>query len=81
MINIASEHLCHLNKAPLSIPGQPHVSTVVRWSRRGLKGITLETILVGGRRFTSVEAIGRFIAKLSDRPERLPEDQTEGHKS
>ena len=33
----------------------------------GIKGgIKLETILVGGKRFTSVEAIERFVARLSD---------------
>ena len=35
-------------------------STVHRWRVRGARGVKLETLLVGGRRYTSEEALERF---------------------
>lgn len=65
MIDLKSEQLVHLTQAREYIPGQPHSGTIRRWFREGLRGITLETVMVGGRRFTSQEAISRFIERLS----------------
>ena len=44
------------------------VSTVWRWTMRGLKGIRLETFTVGGRRYTSREAFDRFILRCQSPP-------------
>jgi Protein of unknown function (DUF1580) len=41
-----------------------HYSTIFRWASKGVRGRTLETLLVGGVRFTTMEALGRFL----DRP-------------
>lgn len=38
-----------------------HLSTVLRWSQRGSRGIRLESKVLGGRRLCSVEAVHRFI--------------------
>jgi hypothetical protein len=65
MIDTRQEQLRLLSKASKEIPGNPHVSTVIRWSHRGVRGVKLETVIVGGRRFTSLEAIDRFIYRLS----------------
>jgi hypothetical protein len=65
MIDVASEQLRLLNEAPPIVPGRPHLSTLIRWSKRGVRGVRLETLVVGGRRFTSVEAIARFLARLN----------------
>lgn len=37
-----------------------HYSTVYRWATKGARGRVLETILVGGIRYTSREALQRF---------------------
>jgi hypothetical protein len=74
MINVERETLRLLTKAVADIPGRPHSSTILRWALRGVKGVRLETIVVGGRRFTSVEAIGRFILRLSEPP--VPHNST-----
>lgn len=68
---LTDERMRPLAKAAREVPGQPHIATIVRWATRGVKGVKLETIMVGGRRFTSVEAIARFIERLSEprRPE------------
>ena len=45
--------------------GSVHVSSLYRWAGKGLKGVRLEWIQVGGRRCTSHEALGRFIRAIS----------------
>jgi hypothetical protein len=61
MIKIEDEQLLSLRQAIVRIPGRPHLSTLFRWMNRGVRGVCLETVVVGGRRFTSAEAIQRFI--------------------
>lgn len=47
-------------------PGRPvHISTLVRWSTKGVRGNRLETFLIGDRRFTSRSALQRFLASLN----------------
>ena len=36
-------------------------SAVYRWLRTGVKGKKLETLMIGGRRYTSLPAIRRFL--------------------
>lgn len=61
-IDVQSENLIPLKDAPKHTPGRPHISTVHRWAFRR----DLETIKVGGRLFTSTEAIQRFIARCTN---------------
>lgn len=68
------EKLLSLNEAAKAIPGRPHISTVRRWISYGVGGIRLETVQIGGRRYTSIEAIERFIRNRS----RSCPDVTEG---
>lgn len=65
MIDMANESLLSIGDATKFLPGHPHVSTLWRWRMRGVRGIRLETILIGGRRFTSREAIERFVAAIN----------------
>jgi hypothetical protein len=37
-----------------------HPSAIWRWARKGIKGIRLETLRLGGRFLTSMEALDRF---------------------
>ena len=62
-IDLATETPVPFNEA--RFPGDPHISTRHRWRLRGVRGVKLETFLCGGRRFTTNEAIGRFIAHLN----------------
>ena len=62
MIEFHSETLIPLTEAARSLPVPCHVSTLHRWHLRGVRGIKLETTVVGGRRFTTVEALKRFRA-------------------
>lgn len=60
-----SEDLLSLPAAAGIFPGRPHCSTVWRYATRGVHGITLETIRVGGKVFTSHEAVARFVARCN----------------
>lgn len=42
-----------------------HQATWHRWMVRGCRGVRLEFILIGGRRFTSAEAMNRFFAGVT----------------
>lgn len=57
---------------PLSLPDaaaflgkltgkKPHASTLWRWCLKGCKGVRLESICIGGKRFVTATAIERFI--------------------
>ncbi len=61
-IDISRESLQTLTDAAKSLPTRPAVSTLHRWRLRGVRGVRLETCLVGGRRLTSKEALKRFSA-------------------
>ena len=62
MIDASTESLIPFQQAGRHIPGNPSVCTLHRWRLKGVRGAKLETLLVGGIRFTSKEAIERFIA-------------------
>src|SRR4051794_25180665 len=42
-----------------------HVSTLHRWRCRGLRGVQLDALKIGGGWFTSREALQRFFTALS----------------
>lgn len=79
------EKLLSVTDACRILPGRPHVSTLWRWISRGVHGHRLETIVVGGRRFTSRESLERFIdatttsandsTPLARTPHRRQQDQ------
>jgi hypothetical protein len=50
------------------LPGRPHISTLHRWRLRGVRGIRLQTCLVGGRRYTTEAWIAEFIDRSSGAP-------------
>jgi len=64
-IDIANEEVIPISQAPSHFPGHPNVTSVYRWFTKGSRGAKLETIVVGAKRFTSVEAIGRFIERTT----------------
>lgn len=62
-IDILSEELIDLSKARKLFPGHtPSPASIWRWALYGINGLKLETIKIGARRFTTKQAIHRFIA-------------------
>jgi hypothetical protein len=65
MIDVTTEDLFPLRDAPKRLPGRPSLATCYRWSLAGCRGVRLETVQVGGSRWTSAEAFSRFVATLT----------------
>ena len=63
-ISIKSESLIRSSDVPAwckkHLGNRVHPSTVTRWRIRGARGVRLESILAGGIRYTSEEALQRF---------------------
>lgn len=64
-IDFQNETLCTITEAAKLFPGRPHVATIWRYVHTGVRGLRLETIKVGGKRFTSHEAVERFIERVT----------------
>jgi len=68
MIDLQNETVLLLREAAKRLPVRPHTSTLHRWAR-GLKdGRRLETVKMGGKVFTSVEACVRFASPSGGEP-------------
>lgn len=69
-IDINSEDLIQFGEAARCFPGKPvAIQTLHRWRLHGVRGAKLETILIGGLRYTSKQAIDRFVeAQNSGQP-------------
>lgn len=65
MIDVTTEKVIAIKDVPTLVPGRPALMTVYRWLNRGVRGRRLETVLVGGKRYTSQEAITRFIEETT----------------
>lgn len=69
MIDVTQEKLISIRQVPRLLPCRPtgkrvHISAVYRWIQRGIRGVQLEAIRVGGTTYTSHEALQRFAAQL-----------------
>ena len=66
-IDLMHEQGLPLKEVPLRIPKRNgkkvHYSTVYRWATKGARGRILETTLVGGIRYTTIEALARFLSE------------------
>jgi hypothetical protein len=61
MLDILSESIVPLSEVSSLIPTHPSYSAVYRWHRDGIRGVHLETVLIGGSICTSREALQRFL--------------------
>ncbi|MDA8563103.1 DUF1580 domain-containing protein [Mariniblastus sp.] len=66
MIDVTKETLIPFRDVPAwtkeRLGKRIHPSTIHRWRLRGVRGVRLETLLIGGTRNTSAEALSRFFA-------------------
>lgn len=64
MIDVDAEELFPFSKARSEFPGgkRRSLATLHRYRLHGIRGIRLETVLIGGSRYTSAASINRFIA-------------------
>lgn len=67
MIDIQNETVVTFTDVTKNLKTRPHLSQVYRWAERGIGGVKLEYIQMGGKRCTSTEALQRFFAALTDK--------------
>lgn len=77
MIDVEREKLVAIREVPSLIPPRPsgkkiHISACYRWVSRGVRGVKLEAIRLGGTTFTSIEAIQRFADRLGSADRSTP---------
>lgn len=70
LAGVLGETRVYLLDAPAHLPTRPdgrrtHHSTCLRWVLRGVRGVRLEAVRLGGRWVTSLEALNRFAANLT----------------
>ncbi len=74
-IDLQHERTITLAEVPQHVPSRGakkvHYSTIYRWVTKGARGQVLESVMVGGIRYTTVEAVQRF---LSARPTTISEN-------
>jgi hypothetical protein len=68
-LTAASKLPCFANRRAGS---RINVSTLWRWTTTGVRGIKLDSVMAGGSRATSLEAIERFFAALTQAAEHRP---------
>ena len=56
------EQLITLAEASHRLPGRPSSTSIWRWYHKGVRNVRLETLVIAGRRYTSIEALERFCA-------------------
>jgi hypothetical protein len=70
MIDLTREKPMTLDEAAATLPGFGKMKTICyrtvwRWAAKGLRGVKLETVCVGNQRYTTREAVQRFIDSLT----------------
>ena len=71
-IELSTETPITIAEVPLHIPKRRgrkvHYSTVYRWMTKGVRGRRLESLLIGGVRYTTLEALARFLKLTPQKP-------------
>jgi hypothetical protein len=49
-----------MSEASARFPGRPSLCTLWRWRLKGVRGRKLESVVIGGTPYTSLEALERF---------------------
>lgn len=64
---LEGEQLMSIAKAAAEITGtRPHPTTCNRWVRKGVGGIVLPSLVIGGRRMTTVRAFREWINETTE---------------
>ncbi|NLS96312.1 MAG: DUF1580 domain-containing protein [Planctomycetaceae bacterium] len=58
--------LHRLSEAAKFLPTRPNASTIWRWATKGVRGVRLETVRVGGFHYVSEEALEAFLEATNE---------------
>lgn len=59
------DELIPIERVPKILPGNPNISTIHRWRTKGVLGIRLHSVRVGGRRMIPRESLLAFISAIT----------------
>lgn len=59
------DDLIPIERVPKILPGNPNISTIHRWRTKGVLGIRLHSVRVGGRRMIPRESLIAFISAIT----------------
>lgn len=65
MIDYSNEDIFPLSRGTARLRTRPSTATLWRWHSKGLRGVRLETVVIGGRRYTSTRVIDRFLVAIN----------------
>jgi len=70
MIDLTKEQLITFKEATRILPKRPngrhlHISAIYRWATKGTRGIVLESLRLGGRSYTTIQALQRYGDRLA----------------
>ena len=68
-MTITDETVIEIKDSPPHFPTPVSLATAWRYALKGVNGVRLETVKLGRKRLTSVEAIKRFVAELTEADE------------
>ena len=71
-MKLSDETLLCGRDAREAFPVTPSEATYYRWLLKGARGVVLDSTVIGGRRYTSREAINRFIEAQNERAHQTP---------
>ena len=72
MIDVESEELITFAEAVRRLHLGVSPITARRWASHGCEGVVLESVKVGYKRKTSLEAVKRFLLRLTEGPDARP---------
>jgi Protein of unknown function (DUF1580) len=71
------DELFPINKAEKLFPSRPALATRWRWINKGVRGVKLSTIRVGGRVFVTEQMVRAFLAELNNPNRGSPTSKSE----
>ena len=71
MIDPQTEHIVTFTEAA-KLPPRRNVATLFRWRSPGIRNVKLESMMYGGRRVTSLEALDRFFERVTAAADGVP---------
>jgi hypothetical protein len=60
MIDVERDQLITMAEVSAMLPNRPSLCAIWRWRTKGVRGKKLETVVIGGKPFTTRAAVARF---------------------
>lgn len=80
MIDFTIEEPIPITSASSHIPTRPALSTTWRYVLKGVRGRKLESGMIGGRRYTTRQAIARFVAPKEEEMPPITVSRSQRHR-